>query len=294
MRPRFTIIFDRSAFHGERFELLRDSRLLSLVKAGNLLIHHSPAFLEETISLYKKERNREKLRAQLPFILDICNGGWFLQWEQLWQAEVVQNAGPEANVFEDDWRRRDAESRMRQGALSATPWDELLSGMHLKDAERAKQVRQRELHVEMRHEFAEKLSKATIAKSDKPPSAKTYIETGIEDWAWQIINTHIDNPYKATLNQRWKANKDNCPFFTSFLEGTLYQQWHAMMEPNKEIDLNAQVDIQLLCCLHHADLVVSCDTKFMKDVFTELWLPKGKRMLATDEFVSLLKEQTRT
>src|SRR5882762_8122066 len=112
MQPKLTLIFDRSAFHGGRFDSLRKSQLLPLIKAGVVLVHHTPAFLEETISLYEKPDNRDELRAQLPFILEICNGRWFLQPEELWNLELVQHAGPNANVFVKEWRRRDTERRM--------------------------------------------------------------------------------------------------------------------------------------------------------------------------------------
>ena len=284
----FRVLFDRSAFHGARFKALRDSALISLVRGGQIIVHHTPAFLEETVSLYEKDKHRSILRDQLPFILDVCNGGWFLQPEALWHLELVQQAGAKANVFEEDWRRRDAERRMREGALGPAPWTELLASLHAKDHERQKQRRQRELHVEMRHEFLRKIRTARLAQSERPPSARKFIDDGMDDWGWEIIKRFIESSYKSTVHRRWMENRQLCPFFTSFVEGTLFQQWHAMLEPNKKIDLNAQVDVQLLAYLHRADVVVSCDTGFMRDAFTELWSEKGKRLMATDEFVAHL------
>jgi hypothetical protein len=43
------IIFDRSAFHRKRFDLLKGSRLLELVSRGKILVYHTAVFLDETI-----------------------------------------------------------------------------------------------------------------------------------------------------------------------------------------------------------------------------------------------------
>lgn len=72
------------------------------------------------------------------------------------------------------------------------------------------------------------------------------------------------------------------------MEGTLYSQWHAMVEYNKKIDLNSQTDIQLLSYLHRADAIVSNDERFLKDAFTELWLPFRKQLLTTEQLVAFL------
>ncbi len=289
MRQKLTLIFDRSAFHGERFDLLKKSQLHRLIKARVLLVHHTPAFLEETVSLYEKPENRDELRAQLPFILDICNGRWFLQAEELWNLELVQHAGPNANVFVKEWRRRDTERRMREGVLGPMPWTELLSSLPSKDAERQKQFRQHALHVEMRKEVADKRKAADVPKHAKPAAASELINHEADSWGWELISRFIHHPDKRGIYCAWKKNKMSCPFFTSFVEGTLYGQWHAMVEYNKKIDLNAQVDIQLLSYLHRADVVVSNDERFLKDAFAELWLPKRKRLFSSEQLVTFLK-----
>jgi hypothetical protein len=48
------VIFDRSAFHGERFVVLRDSPLQGLVNAKRVTVIHTPIFLEETITTLER------------------------------------------------------------------------------------------------------------------------------------------------------------------------------------------------------------------------------------------------
>ena len=42
------VIFDRSAFHGDRFDLLKGSRLSQPVQERKIFIYHTRVFLEET------------------------------------------------------------------------------------------------------------------------------------------------------------------------------------------------------------------------------------------------------
>jgi hypothetical protein len=90
----------------------------------------------------------------------------------------------------------------------------------------------------------------------------------------------------------WSREKTRYPFLTSFLEGLLFAHWQAFVEHNKKIDANAQVDIQILCCLHRSDVIVSCDDRFLNDTFRLFWQPKGKRLYSTEAFVQGLQRLT--
>jgi hypothetical protein len=73
------VIFDRSAFHGERFAALAESPLRALIARGRMMVIHTPLFLDETLSAYGSTRDgADAWRTHLTFALDICNGGIFL------------------------------------------------------------------------------------------------------------------------------------------------------------------------------------------------------------------------
>ena len=59
------VIFDRSAFHGERFESLRTSPLHKLVAAGAVTVIHTPIFLEETVATFGKTGAQGEWRQHL-------------------------------------------------------------------------------------------------------------------------------------------------------------------------------------------------------------------------------------
>jgi hypothetical protein len=63
------IIFDRCAFHGEDFDLLKDSPLLHLTQEGKLLIFHTTVFAEETLRMVRLENRKDELRRQWPFLV---------------------------------------------------------------------------------------------------------------------------------------------------------------------------------------------------------------------------------
>jgi hypothetical protein len=64
------IIFDRSAFHRERFDLLKASHLSELVQVRKILIYHTAEFLDETLRMADSERQdrKDELKRQWPFL----------------------------------------------------------------------------------------------------------------------------------------------------------------------------------------------------------------------------------
>jgi hypothetical protein len=53
-----TVFFDRSIFHGTKFEELRTSPLASMVRHSTVKVFYTPMFIEETLvfGLYDKPR----------------------------------------------------------------------------------------------------------------------------------------------------------------------------------------------------------------------------------------------
>jgi len=283
-----TVIFDRSAFHGSRFDLLAASPLLDLAKQNRIVVHHPAPLLEETISMFEKQENHAELRRQLPFVLDICNGRWFRGRGEIWELELTRNLGPAADVFEPDSARRIAEQNIRDGVFGTEPWDGFKQAIPDKDVERQKQARLHKIQSEMRREIAAKRKADVRLKRQKPPPAATFIENELEHWGEQIISRYVGTSYRALLVRRWTTDKQRYPFLTSSLEGQIFANWHALVEHNKRIDRNSHVDVEVLACLNRADAIVSADAGFLKDAFDVLWRPKGKLLYTPEAFVDYL------
>lgn len=289
MSAPLTVIFDRSAFHGRRFDLLAASPLLQLVRKNRVIVHHSAALLEETISMFEREANHAELRKQLPFILDACNGRWFRDRGDIWELELTRDLGPAADVFEPDSVRRITEENIRDGVFGNGPWEEFKKALPDKDVERQKQVRLHKIQSEMRREIAAKRKAHPSLKRQKPPPAATFIESELENWGEQIISRYVGTSYRALLVRRWTKDKQRYPFLTSSLEGQVFANWHALVAHNKRIDRNAHVDVEVLACLNRADAVVSSDAGFLKDAFDVLWRPKGRKLFSPEEFAQYLE-----
>jgi hypothetical protein len=280
----FTVVFDRSAFHRARFDLLSKSALLPLTKCGAITVHHSDAFLEETISMYVKEKNHTELRRQLPYILEICNGRWFRATLDIWDRELRLNQGVDTDVFEEEPVRTIAQNKMLEAVARGGEWPEFKSALPEKDVERGKQEGFRRALLKMRRDIEAYKKSDRSLRHQPAPSVEEFIHHEIESFGAIVIAKHIATSYSMTLKNRWKAHKDRYPFFTTGLEGRAYAAWHAMVEHNKRIDPNAQVDVEMLTCLNRADAIVSADTRFQKDCFDVLWKPRGKLFLTPEEF----------
>ena len=288
MRP-LTIIFDRSAFHGPAFDRLAQSPLAQLARAGKLLVHHTPVFLEETLAMYEKERHRVALQRQIEFILGVCNGDWFRPPDEIYRQELLRKRSRRSLLIQTEIRA-DVERRVRYGVFSKPVWPQFEAAQTERNLERTKRVRQREILVEMRGKVVEELAKlpASVAREQTP--WQVVRERELNYVGSQIIELRMAFRHSEQIARAWCADKERYPYFTSFAEGFLYIRYCATAKSNMRIDRNAQADIQQLSYLHSADCIVANDTRFMKDAFDTLWKPKGKLFFTTDAFVGYIQQ----
>lgn len=281
-----TVIFDRSAFHGDNFSKLVDSTLAELVKRNVIRVHHTQIFLEETLGMFEKEKNRGILKLQTPYIFKICNGKWLQDREKIWDRELVCGSGKNANVWVPAHERTEKEILWKKYISNETGFQELLDGFEEKNLQRKKQAKQFELSSLMRDE----ISNASIKRMHFPPT--DFIKREAPKMGFELIRSHEKVTDPHAIYKKWRMNKKCYPFFTGFVEGFLYSQYYAMVEAGngngKRIDRNAQADIEQLTYLAKADLLVSCDQRFMLDAFKALWETKGKKIMTTDEFICYL------
>jgi hypothetical protein len=290
--PNTKVILDRSAFHGNNFTKLADSKLLELTQRNIIRVHHTNIFLEETMGLYQKESNRKIFNLQLPFILNICNGKWFHAREEMWDAALLKDGRKRANVYVPDEERRNTEEVLRNHLSNNTEILELTNGFSAKRVEREKQEAQLKFFQSMRDDVAKLRTSIKSSANRIPPTARDFIRIHLNNVGFELIRRidKITDPH--SVYRKWRLNKKHYPMFTAFAEGYLYSAYYAMVEAGiaqgKKIDRNSQADIEQLTYLSKADLLVSCDQKFMFDAFNVLWANKGKRFMTTDEFVTYL------
>ncbi len=284
-KPR--VIFDRSAFHGISFDELIQSPLLRLSRARRIAVYHTASLIEETASLYLKERNRDVLRKQLPFILDICNERWLRPTEDIWVKELVERDDQKRVIFVPNSEREYTESILRKMAFEnfIDPTD--LNQIRIeKDEIKQRSKRLHDVFVEMRDDVAQKIRKIG-AKPSKKSSFEHFAEEHLNDFGCGILTRHLKVKHNttSTMCQRWVENKIRYPYVTAFMTGMLYGAYYAMTEPNQKVDINTQMDIEQLSYMVGVDIIVSNEQKFMKTAFDTLWLQHRKRYMTTSEFV---------
>ena len=84
------VVFDRSAFHGDRFDALNASSLPSLVSRGKAQVHHTPTFLEETL---RTRSSRAPWKEHLKFALQLDDRFLFRELGDIWTQELVMGRG---------------------------------------------------------------------------------------------------------------------------------------------------------------------------------------------------------
>lgn len=182
------IIFDRSAFHGARFETLLKGPLLSLSKQRRISIYHTPILLEETIRMYLKEKNREELRRQLPFIFEICQDRWLRDRVEIWVKELVEEADPRESVFMPDDERRSSEENIRRMVFD-NDFDQIMfeDAKKAMDENGAKAGNIRRSAIKMRDDISRELKAVNKSRKDIKQTADQYVDAVLDETGAEII-----------------------------------------------------------------------------------------------------------
>lgn len=288
------VIFDRSSFHGQRFDLLASSRLQQLTAQRRVHVFHTPAFIDELIQSYGSRRaSSASWREHLKYAVRICNGGMFLPKDAIWRSELVDARGPAAPHLLPSVETNEYPSFVGfQGTLLRTAdtgdlsreWAETKS--EREDTHR-KKTKQHELFRGAREAVAEarKGRRLKGALSSYPFSEyrqSEFIRNG------RLLMRLVDEKRAKELADLWEASPDEYPYYTAFLEGFVYSQYYAAIEHNRRLDGNEQADYEQLAYLQWADVVVSDDEAFFRGAFNAIWKQRGKRMECAASFVALL------
>ena len=205
------IIFDRSAFRGSRFDLLQRSRLLQLTKERKVLVFHTSVFIEETVRM-RQSRNDE-LKRQVPFLLAICNGGWFrpLLFSSLVAPKSVcreelegTTNGPLIHYF----LRRQIESHLRKLIEGPGALPELDQAAAVWQENEQKKKMQRALLKDVRR----------AGGRIKGESFSEYYQSVVDGYPQRLIQEviSVDQPDAKAL--AWSLDPAKFPHFTAFAE----------------------------------------------------------------------------
>ena len=214
---RIRVIFDRSAFHGQTFDQLFQSRLKWLSKNGVLQVIHTPIFIEETLRFSQAEPT-EYMR-QVPFIVEICNGGVFLDKDDIWDQELLLGKGSRAEHFLPSINQAELFRVMTSGDLSEAfqaTVDERTD--HFK-----KRQNQKKLFGEMRSNFAKNI-KATAKPFPADYSYSQFRDAEMPEIGKLMIDRLIEKPKAEQAKLVWLQSPVDFPFVTAFIESMTFTQ----------------------------------------------------------------------
>jgi hypothetical protein len=282
------IIFDRSAFHRDRFDLIKGSRLSQLTEEGRILVFHTVTFLEETLRMTRsgKQNAKAELKRQWPFLQSICNGGWFypLLFGDPPKLRSVCDVELSGSPREISWPivptfvRSNSEAKFNKLVEESVQLPELNNAVPIWDENEHKKKLGKALLVDLRNRHM-------IQKNE---NFEQYYQSQADSAAYLHIHKTLALSEPQVKLVAWRNNPQNFPHFTACLRNTIFGMYDAERNQSASLDLNWLDDAEQLCFLVDVDAIVSSDQAFMKRAFDELWKPKGKRMFTPEEFVAVL------
>jgi hypothetical protein len=290
MRQSTRVIFDRSAFHRDRFDTLVQSPLCQVVKSGKVEVFLTPVFLEETALEYGSPRGSGDWRAHLEFAVEICNGGVFLDIGQIWYNELIAGDGPCARHLLPERKSRHYPSRAEflERLLEAARTGDIAKAWRESASERSeveqKKNNQRSLYSNLRSMVSDALQRGTYRRSTFADYLKKeFLRVG------RYFMTLVDQRKHDALADQWESAPHQFPFYSAFVRSIMYAIFYAAEEHNHRLDRNSQADYTQLAYLLWADAIVSNDQRFLRSAFDAMWRSAGKRFYTAEEFAKFIR-----
>lgn len=286
------VLLDRSAFHGERFDVLQACRLREAVARGKVVVYLTPVLLNETLTAYGSKRE-SAWQEHLTFALDIASG-IFLDRAELFREELVMGRGPFARHLmpHRPSRRYGSLPRMvqvlrevaRTGELAA----EWVSSKQDRDESFEKSQNQKQLSKSIREEIKQKFGASPTA-NDLKQYPFTQMQRTERERTGRHLMSVVDKRRAHILAEQWARTPHRFPYYSAFVDGFLYNGYYAALEHYKRIDRNAQADYEQLAYLTWADVMVSNDLSFMRHAFDAIWQTGGKRFETAESFADIIR-----
>lgn len=283
------VILDKSIFHGDKFARIKKSNLLELCNTRSLLILGNPILIEETLNLYNKNSNL--FRNHISLILSIINDKWFRQLPEIIADELEGKINSKLDIYESSEEVCDIKINIYKSLImdNLDIYQKVAVKMVL-DFKKYHYNRMREMLSSIRRDIIAILRSKTI-NGKKFPDYNEYCLLHLEDQAWQLISKKIASRLdKAAIFESWKRAPLKFPYFTLWAKAMLYLPYHAAVKHNTSIDKNAQSDIDEIVYMNDADILVSDDMRFMRDIFQEFWGGR-KTIYSLDDFLGRINKQ---
>ena len=265
------VLLDRSIFHRTKFDLLKASNITDHVKKGKLRVYLTPMFIEET--LMHGLNDKPEFVAHWDFIVSLIGQRWFRLAEEIVSIELGNKVvGPEYYL--------QPKNRVRQ--LIRTVRNFVNDKLSQKEFEET--LAEVEQNEQTRQQFRK--SRLELRGRVKPGDydLDSYFESNVE---WYIENLLV--PYhhdSQNFLQTWRANRSQCVYTEQFVKAWFAAVLVPLRNHQTKVHKNDGADAEQLAFLTWADIMVSDDTRFMKEGFNLIWGNSQKKLKTLSEFLS--------
>ncbi len=267
-------LFDRSIFHGDKFEHLVQSSLLRLVKSNTVRIYFTPTFIEETLQFGLK--HRAELEQQLKLLFSLNSVHWFRPTESVIKAELGLEYSQSLYYLLTD---EEIASHI-YGAYS------YIVGKFPQDI-----LNEAKSEIARNKAIRERFRIQRLALRKKVPYKKYDFDSFFEDHVEWLIQEGLMkyHPNSANYLLRWRGSREFCKFTEQYLKGWMSTIFLPLVNRSLPVQSNDRADATQLAYLTWADAIVSDDMKFMKEAFQLLHSPP-KQFFDLTSFIQYLSK----
>jgi hypothetical protein len=263
-------ILDRSIFHRDKFEQIKQSKLLEKTRKGRVQIYFTPVFVEESLQLgFTKKCEFDE---QIEFLFSLNPARWFKAPSDIIRLEL----GSEATEPRYCLMSKEDIQSVIDGCRNFIA--NKISDLELKSIE--SEIKQNnELKDEFRKQRLEMRAEVPFKKYD----FDRYFEDNV-DWYIEngLMKFHTDS---TDYLKRWKSERNRFRFTEQYIRAWFATVLMPVIDHNVKVDRNDRADAEQLAFLHWTHMIVSEDTQFMQKGFELLFSGKGKRLMNLHEFL---------
>lgn len=137
---------------------------------------------------------------------------------------------------------------------------------------------------------SEEFKKARLEMRANSNHGKVDFDTSFEPYAEWCIQNVLMSVHKnsAPFLSTWESKRKQCKFTEQFLRAWLATMFLPMANHQLKVDSNDRADAEQLAFLTWADIMVSDDTKFMREAFHFLYAGSNKQFFTLSQFLFYL------
>ncbi len=265
------ILFDRSIFHGTKFQQLKASGIADDVKSRKYKVFLTPMFVEET--LMHALNNVSEFKDHWDFVVSLIGQRWFKLAEEIVAIELGGRITGANYYLRPKEQTRRVMRNVKDLVLGNLPEEELKKA--LSEIERNEKIRK---------QF--RRTRLALREKIRPGEydLDSYFETHVEWYIENGLMAHRGNSENYLAN--WRASRQQCVFMQQFVKAWFATVLLPLRDHQLKVDTNDRSDAEQLAFLTWADAMVSDDTRFMKEAFNLLYPNSQKTLLTLEQFLS--------